>query len=137
MADQAVMPVRVEQWRVGMLQSVWSFRSFIGALVFQEFRDRSARTLWGHAWMVIEPAVQIGIYVLIFSSRLSWREGSPGLRTEAIRAVLGLENSPWRLDAELRQFRVSTNLAPGELQRARARERLEEFARKIRVSLDG
>ena len=53
-----------------MLHSVWSFRGFIRGLVFQEFRDRSARTIWGHAWMVIEPAVQIGIYVLIFSSVL-------------------------------------------------------------------
>ncbi len=53
-----------------MLQSVWSFRSFIRGLIFQEFRDRSARTIWGHAWLVIEPAVQIGIYVVIFSSVL-------------------------------------------------------------------
>jgi len=53
-----------------MLHSVWSFRSFIRGLVFQEFRDRSARTIWGHAWLVIEPAVQIGIYVVIFSSVL-------------------------------------------------------------------
>ena len=53
-----------------MLHSVWSFRSFIQGLVFKEFRDRSARTIWGHAWLVIEPAVQIGIYVVIFSSVL-------------------------------------------------------------------
>jgi len=68
---------------------------------------------------------------------LSWYEGSPGFRTEAIRAVLGLENSSWRLNEELRMFRVSTNLPDGEIQRTRARERVEKFARKIRVSLDG
>lgn len=55
---------------MGMFHSIWSFRSFIQGLVFQEFRDRSARTIWGHAWLVIEPAVQIGIYVVIFSSVL-------------------------------------------------------------------
>jgi lipopolysaccharide transport system permease protein len=53
-----------------MLQSVWSYRDFIRGLVLQEFRERSARTLWGHAWLVIEPAIQIGIYVVIFSSVL-------------------------------------------------------------------
>ena len=53
-----------------MIQSIWSFRSLIRGLVFREFRDRSARTLWGHAWLVIEPAVQIGIYIVIFSSVL-------------------------------------------------------------------
>ena len=53
-----------------MLQSVWSYRGFVRGLILQEFRDRSARTLWGHAWLVIEPAVQIGIYVVIFSSVL-------------------------------------------------------------------
>lgn len=68
---------------------------------------------------------------------LSWYEGSPGFCTEAIRAVLGFENSNWRLPEELRMFRVSTNLPPGEIPRARARERVEKFARKIRVSLDG
>ena len=53
-----------------MLQSVWSYRGFVRGLILQEFRDRSARTLWGHAWLVIEPAVQIGIYVVIFSTVL-------------------------------------------------------------------
>lgn len=56
-----------------MLQSVWSYRGFIRGLILQEFRDRSARTLWGHAWVVIEPAVQIAIYVVIFSSVLQAR----------------------------------------------------------------
>jgi exosortase len=68
---------------------------------------------------------------------LHWYEGSPGLGTEAVRAVLGLENSSWRQRDELRMFRVSTNLPPGEIHRSRARERLEKFAREIRVSLDG
>jgi len=68
---------------------------------------------------------------------LSWYEGSPGFGTEAVRAVLGLENSNWRLPEELRMFRVSTNLTGGEIQRAQARKRVEEFAEKIRISLDG
>ena len=56
-----------------MIQSVWSYRTFVRGLVLQEFRDRSARTLWGHAWVVIEPAVQVVIYVVIFSSVLQAR----------------------------------------------------------------
>jgi lipopolysaccharide transport system permease protein len=55
---------------VEMIRSVWSYRSLIRGLVLQEFRDRSARSLWGYAWVVIEPAVQIAIYVVIFSSVL-------------------------------------------------------------------
>ena len=57
---------RVQQ----MLRSMWSYRGFVRALALQEYRHKSARTIWGHAWLVIEPAVQIGIYVLIFSSVL-------------------------------------------------------------------
>jgi lipopolysaccharide transport system permease protein len=53
-----------------MLRSVWEFRGFVTSLVLSEFRGRSARTLWGYAWLVIEPAVQIAIYVLIFSQVL-------------------------------------------------------------------
>jgi lipopolysaccharide transport system permease protein len=56
-----------------MIHSVWSYRTFVRGLVLQEFRDRSARTLWGHAWVVIEPAVQVVIYVVIFSSVLQAR----------------------------------------------------------------
>jgi lipopolysaccharide transport system permease protein len=53
-----------------MLRSLWAYRGFIGGLVLRDFRDRSARTLWGHAWVVIEPAIQILIYVVIFSEVL-------------------------------------------------------------------
>lgn len=56
-----------------MLRSLWQFRGFVASLVLQDFRDRSARTLWGHAWLVIEPAIQITIYVLIFSEVLRAR----------------------------------------------------------------
>jgi lipopolysaccharide transport system permease protein len=56
-----------------MLRSIWQFRGFVASLVLQDFRNRSARTLWGHAWLVIEPAIQITIYVLIFSEVLRAR----------------------------------------------------------------
>ena len=53
-----------------MLRSLWSYRGFITSLALSEFRTQSARALWGYAWLVIEPAIQIAIYVLIFSQVL-------------------------------------------------------------------
>jgi EpsI family protein len=88
---------------------------------------------WTHAAVEEIVATKRGKQRLI----LYWYEGSEGLGTEAIRAVLGVENSSWRQRQELRMFRVSTNLPRGEIERQSARERVEKFAREIRDSLDG
>ena len=53
--------------------ALWGHRAFIASLVRREFRLRSARAVWGSAWLVIEPAAQILIYTLIFGQVLGAR----------------------------------------------------------------
>lgn len=50
-----------------MLRALWRYRGLIGGMVRRELQMRSLRAAWGRAWLVIQPALQILIYTLIFS----------------------------------------------------------------------
>jgi lipopolysaccharide transport system permease protein len=52
---------------IDALKAVWSFRGFILANVARELRVRVAATQLGPLWIVIQPALTIAIYTLIFS----------------------------------------------------------------------
>ncbi len=56
-----------------MLSALFQHRTLIASLVRQEFQLRSARASWGLGWLVIEPAIQIAIYTIIFGAVLSAR----------------------------------------------------------------
>ena len=49
-----------------MLRALWQHRALIASLVRREFHARSARAVWGNAWLVIQPATMIFIYTVIF-----------------------------------------------------------------------
>ncbi len=57
----------------GLPAALWRHRPFVASLVRREFRLRSARAVWGSAWLVIEPAAQILIYTVIFGQVLGAR----------------------------------------------------------------
>jgi lipopolysaccharide transport system permease protein len=57
----------------GMLRALWSYRGLVTGLVRRDLRVRSLRALWGGAWLVIGPAIQIAIYTLVFSQVLAAR----------------------------------------------------------------
>lgn len=71
--------------RAELLRDLWRHRGFIASLVRREFRLRSARAVWGSAWLVIQPAIQIVIYTVIFAEVL--RAKLPG---ESDRMAYGL-----------------------------------------------
>ncbi len=60
-----------------MLKALWAHREFIGSLVRRDFQVRSVRAIWGSAWLVIQPAIQILIYTVIFAGVL--RAKLPGV----------------------------------------------------------
>jgi exosortase len=66
-----------------------------------------------------------------------WYENTPGVGSEMLRSVLGLENSDLRLPTELRVFRVSASMGPSPEERKLAAAHAEQFARRLRASLDG
>lgn len=51
-----------------MLRALWQHRALIASLVRREFHARSARAVWGNAWLVIQPATMIFIYTVIFGA---------------------------------------------------------------------
>lgn len=131
--DDEVRVLAARDDRLKRDRSILSPKNAVPGRGWKIVERRTLDTAWTDAVVEEIVATQRGRQSLI----LHWYEGSPGFRTEAIRAVLGLENSSWRQREELRMFRVSTNLPRGEIHRLRARKRIEKFAQEIRGSLDG
>jgi len=48
-------------------EQIWQYRGLVGSLIRRELRVRSLRAAWGSAWLVIQPAIQIAIYTLVFA----------------------------------------------------------------------
>ncbi len=57
----------------GVIRALWNYRRLILSLVRRDLQQRSAGAIWGHAWLVIQPAMQILIYTLIFGAVLGAR----------------------------------------------------------------
>ena len=58
---------------LGVLRALWLYRSLVAGLARREFQVRSVRALWGHAWLIIHPAVQILLYTFVFAGVLGAR----------------------------------------------------------------
>lgn len=56
-----------------MIRSLYAHRTLIASLVRQEFQLTSVRASLGLGWLVIEPAIQIAIYTLVFGTVLGAR----------------------------------------------------------------
>jgi lipopolysaccharide transport system permease protein len=63
-----------------MLRALWEYRALVASLVQRDFRLRSARALWGNAWLAIHAAAQILIYTVIFSEVMQARLPGAGDR---------------------------------------------------------
>jgi len=53
-----------------MLRDLWNHRSLFKTLVQRDFQLRSARAVWGTLWLVVQPAVQIFIFTVVFAQVL-------------------------------------------------------------------
>ena len=56
-----------------MLRDLWGHRAFVAAIVRREFALRSVRAVWGALWLLIQPAVLILIYTVVFGQLLHAR----------------------------------------------------------------
>ncbi|MGE5235279.1 MAG: ABC transporter permease [Acidobacteriota bacterium] len=76
---------------VAVLDSLWRFRRVVWALARREFRARYAGSTLGAVWAVLEPAIQFGLYLTVFSFFLGMRvEGAPGVGSFGIYLISGL-----------------------------------------------
>ena len=57
------------------LRSLWNRREFVVALAENDLRSRHMNSLLGQAWYLINPALNIGVYFLIFGVVLGARRG--------------------------------------------------------------
>lgn len=53
-----------------MVRSLWAYRGLVASLVRRDFQLRSVRAAWGSLWLVIQPAIQILIYSVVFAEVL-------------------------------------------------------------------
>ncbi len=64
---------------MGLLNALWAFRGFILSSVKREIQSKYRNSLFGFAWMIIQPLSMIVVYTVIFSqlmrSRLPGVEG--------------------------------------------------------------
>lgn len=58
---------------VGVARALWSHRQLVLSLVRRDIQQHAAKAIGGHAWLVIQPAVQILIYTVIFGTVIGAR----------------------------------------------------------------
>lgn len=74
-----------------LLTAVWRWRRLVKELARREFHARYAGSALGAAWAVLEPAVQFGLYLTVFSYFLGMRlEGRPDVGSFGLYLVSGL-----------------------------------------------
>lgn len=85
---------------LGMLRSIWAYRTFITSSIGNEFRSRFARSKLGGLWMIINPLVQVAIYALILSNVLAAK--LPGIDNKYAYAIYLVAGTlGWSLFAEI------------------------------------
>lgn len=76
---------------IEIVGSVWRWRRLVRRLAWREFKVRYAGSALGATWAVLEPAVQFGLYLTVFSLLLGMRlEGRPGVGSFGLYLVSGL-----------------------------------------------
>jgi lipopolysaccharide transport system permease protein len=55
---------------IGVLRALWNYRRLVLSLVQRDLQYRSSKAIGGHIWLVIQPAMQVLIYTVIFGAVL-------------------------------------------------------------------
>ncbi len=75
----------------GIIFSVWRWRRLVRELARRDFKARYAGSALGVAWAVLEPLIQFGLYLLVFSVFLGMRlESDSGVGSFGFYLVSGL-----------------------------------------------
>ncbi len=72
-------------------RNLWTGRRLVRQLARREFRSRYVGSSLGAAWALLEPAIQFGLYITVFSLFLGMRlENAPGRGAFGLYLVSGL-----------------------------------------------
>ena len=74
-ADDGLITLGLNQPVVAYVRSMWGRRDFAVALAQNDLRARHMNSALGQAWYLMNPALNIGIYYLIFGVVLNARRG--------------------------------------------------------------
>ena len=76
---------------IRIILQVWRWRTLVRELARRDFKARYAGSALGTAWAVLEPLVQFGLYLTVFSVFLGMRlAGRPGVGAFGLYLVSGL-----------------------------------------------
>jgi lipopolysaccharide transport system permease protein len=76
---------------IRIILQVWRWRALVRELAKRDFKARYAGSTLGAAWSVLEPLVQFGLYLTVFSVFLGMRlAGKPGVGAFGLYLVSGL-----------------------------------------------
>ena len=74
-----------------ILSTVWRWRRLVRELARRDFKARYAGSALGVAWSVLEPLIQFGLYLVVFSVFLGMRfEGNPDVGSFGVYLVSGM-----------------------------------------------
>jgi teichoic acid transport system permease protein len=74
-ADDGLFTLDLRQPVSAYLRSMWRRRDFAVALARSDLRGRHMNTFFGQAWYLVNPAMSIAVYFMIFGLILSARRG--------------------------------------------------------------
>jgi lipopolysaccharide transport system permease protein len=76
---------------IEIMRRVWRWRRLVWELAKRDFKARYAGSALGAAWAVLEPLVQFGLYLTVFSLFLGMRlEGHPDVGSFGVYIISGL-----------------------------------------------
>ncbi len=91
---------------MNLLRALWAFRGFVISSVKREIQARYRNSLFGFAWIIIQPLSMIVVYTVIFSQLMHSRlPGIEGKFAYSIYLCAGILT--WGLFAEITQRMVS------------------------------
>lgn len=87
-AADGLITLGLRQPLVGYLRAMWARRDFAIALARNDLRSRHMNSVLGQAWYLMNPAMNIGIYFLIFGVVLNARRGVESYITFLVVGVM-------------------------------------------------
>lgn len=86
--DDGLITLGLHQPTIGYLRAMWARRDFAVALARNDLRSRHMNSVLGQAWYLMNPAMNIAIYFLIFGVVLNARRGVENYITFLVVGVM-------------------------------------------------
>lgn len=110
--QEHVYDARARLSLVAALTELWAFREVLWAFAARTLRLRFKQTLLGVAWVVVQPALYLVVFTLVFGRAAGIDGGGTGYAAFAVSAVVG-----WNVIAQAVQLGTGALVADAGLMR--------------------